>query len=192
METIHSSNIPDIDIKSISLITLKNGNIIMIDDSVEEKPRKKITQINLESSKKEKKFQHLSVSKHSTYYFKARSHNNKNDDKKKLIIKNDFNLISKISKNISFSYYRKPKKNIQILNTNTNSNKNPNIPINKFGENTKINNMKISKSSNNINPIYNPQKNDKLNSKILLNENKTKFIQLDETNYLIYFLDLPI
>jgi hypothetical protein len=179
METIHPNNIPDIDIKSISLITLKNGNIIMIDDSAEEKPNTKIIQSSSEYLKKEKKFQFLSISEHLTYYLKGKIHTiNKNDDKKKLVIKNDFNLVSKISKNINFSYYRKPKNNIQNLN------KKQNMPKNKFGE--KKNKMKFSKSLSNFNPIYIPQLNDKtnLNSKILLNDNKSKFAQLDESNYL--------
>ena len=181
METIHPNNIPDIDIKSISLITLKNGNIIMIDDSAEEKPNKKIIQTDTECLKKEKKFKFLSISEHITYYLKGNIHTiNKNDDKKKLIIKNDFNLISKISKNINFSYYRKTKNNIQNLNIN----KNEKNPKNKFEE-KKIS-MKFSKSLSNFNPIYIPQINDKsnLNSNILLNDNKSKYDQLDESNYL--------
>ena len=182
METIHPNNIPDIDINSISLITLKNGNIIMIDDSVEEKPNIKIMQKDQEYFKKEKKFHFLSISDHLTYYLKGKIHNiNKKDDKKKLIIKNDFNSVSKISKNINFSYYRKPRNNIQTLNTN----KNENNLKNKFEEN-KTNCMKFSKSLKNFNTIYIPQINDKanLNSNILLNDNKSKFVQLDESNYL--------
>ena len=181
METIHPNNIPDIDIKTISLITLKNGNIIMIDDSAEEKQNKKIMQTDLESFKKEKKFHFLSISKHLTYYLKGKSHSiNKNDDKKKLIIKNDFNSVSKISKNISFSYYKKSKDSSQTININ----KNEKNPKNKFKE-KKIS-MKFSKSLSNFNPIYIPQINDKsnLNSNILLNDNKSKFAQFNESNYL--------
>jgi hypothetical protein len=51
METIHPNNIPDLDINTISLITLKNGNMIMIDDSVAEKPRTKKIQGYSELSK---------------------------------------------------------------------------------------------------------------------------------------------
>lgn len=171
METIHPNNIPDIDINTISLITLKNGNIIMIDDSAEEKPNKKIMQ------KDQKKFQFLSISAHLTYYLKGKIHTiNKNDDKKKLIIKNDFNLVSKISKNINFSYYRKKRNNFQTLNVN----KNENNPKNRLEQN-KTNCMKFSKSLKNFNTIYIPQIDDK---NILLNDNKSKFVQLDESNYL--------
>ena len=74
METIHPNNIPDIDINTISLITLKNGNMIMIDDAVAEKPRTKKVQDNSELPKKENKFQSLSVSENSTCSFEGIEH----------------------------------------------------------------------------------------------------------------------
>ena len=176
METIHPNNIPDLDINTISLITLKNGNMIMIDDSVAEKPRTKKIQGYSELSKKENKFQSLSVSENSTCSFEGIEHSTiKNDDKKIKIIKNDFNLVSKISKNINFSYYGIP---------NLNFNKNGNY-MNKFEENIKTNNAEFSNLLNNFSPIFTSKTSDKtaINSNILLNDNKLKSIQFDENNY---------
>ena len=177
METIHPNNIPDLDINSISLITLKNGNMIMIDDGVAEKPIVKHKQVTSDLSKKENKFQSLSVSKNSIFSFKGVVHTtNKNDNKKIKIIKNDFNLVSKISKNTYFSYYGIPS-----LNFNKNENH-----MNKFEESNKNNNLEFSKLLNNFSPIFTPKAYDKtsINSNILLNDNKSKLIQFDENNYL--------
>ena len=177
METIHPNNIPDIDINTISLITLKNGNMIMIDDAVAEKPRTKKVQDNSELPKKENKFQSLSVSENSTCSFEGIEHStNKSDDKKIKIIKNDFNLVSKISKNTNFSYYGIPN---LIFNKNGNH-------MNKWKENNKTNNVEFSKLLNNFSPIFTPKTSDKtsLKSSILLNDNKLKSIQFDENNYL--------
>ena len=177
METIHPNNIPDLDINTISLITLKNGNMIMIDDTVAEKPRIKKLQTDSELPKKENKFQSLSVSENSTCSFEGIEHSiSKSDDKNIKVIKNDFNLVSKISKNTNFSYYG-------FSNLNFNKNENH---MNKFEENNKTNNIEFTKLLNNFNPIFTSKTSDKtsLNSNILLNDNKTKSIQFDENNYL--------
>jgi hypothetical protein len=177
METIHPNNIPDLDINTISLITLKNGNMIMIDDTVAEKPRTKKVQGDSEFPKKENKFQSLTVSESSTCSFEGIEHSsNKSDDKTIKIVKNDFNLVSRISKNTNFSYYGIPN---LIFNKNEKH-------MNKCEENIKTNNIQFSKLLNNFSPIFTSKTSDKtpLNSNILLNENKLKSIQLEENNYL--------
>ena len=177
MEIIHPNNIPDLDINTISLITLKNGNMIMIDDAVAEKPSMKKIQSDSELPKKDNKFHSLSVSENSTCSFEGKEHStNKSDDKLIKIVKNDFNLVSKISKNINFSYYGNPN---FIFNKKEN-------PTNKCEENNKTSNMEFSKLLNNFSPIFTPKTTDKtsLNSNILLNDNKLKSIQFDENNYL--------
>ena len=177
METIHPNNIPDLDINTISLITLKNGNMIMIDDAVAEKPSMKKIQSYSELPKKDNKFHSLSVSENSTCSFEGKEHSiNKSDDKIIKIVKNDFNLVSKISKNTNFSYYGIPN---LIFNKKENH-------INKCEENNKTSNMEFSKLLNNFSPIFTSKATDKtsLNSNILLNDNKLKSIQFDENNYL--------
>ena len=72
METINPNDITEVDKNSISLITLKNGNMIMIDDSVPEKPKTEKKQINDEQPKSEKKPQPLSISQHLTCSFEGK------------------------------------------------------------------------------------------------------------------------
>ena len=82
METIHPNDISDVDKDSISLITLKNGNMIMIDDSVPEKPKTEKKQTNTEIPKKVSKPQTLSVSNHLTVSFDGKGNiNDKNLNK---------------------------------------------------------------------------------------------------------------
>ena len=210
METINPNDITEVDKNSISLITLKNGNMIMIDDSVPEKPKKEKKQIKDEQPKSEKKPQPLSISQQLTCSFEGKEQPiNKNLEKisekiveKKIIVKSDFNSLSKVSKNTNFSYSGIPRKKVADNNfSNLKFNNNQNTQKSNFnGIIDKTNNLDFSKSLNNFSPIQmaNPNQNANMNinnqnitnfnSNILLNNNdinnsnKPKIIQFEENN----------
>ena len=94
METINPKNFNDIDPSTVSFITLKDGNMIMLDDSTPVKPSKEnnIQQSSLEDTKnlsKEKPQQILAVSFPTNFSYKG-------CNKKKAILE--------IAKNINFSF----------------------------------------------------------------------------------------
>ena len=211
METINPNDITEVDKNSISLITLKNGNMIMIDDSVPEKPKTEKKLTNNEQPKIEKKPQPLSISQHLTCSFEGKEQPiNKNLEKinekiveKKIIVKSDFNSLSKISKNTNFSYSGISRQNVNNNNfSNMKFNNNQNTQMSNFnGTIDKTNNLDFSKSLNNFSPtqIVNPNPNintnisnqnniSNFNSNILLNNNdinnsnKPKGIQFEENN----------
>lgn len=214
METINPNDITEVDKNSISLITLKNGNMIMIDDSVPEKQKTEKKQTQNEQLESAKKPLSLSISQQLTYSFEGKEQPiNKNLEKltekiveKKIIIKSDFNSLSKISKNTNFSYSGMPRENATNNNFSNlkfnNFNNNQNTQKTNFnGTIDKTNNLDFSKSLNNfspvqiLNPNINPNTNIKnqnnitnFNSNILLNNNenndnnKPKVIQFEENN----------
>ena len=210
METINPNDIIEVDKNSISLITLKNGNMIMIDDSVPEKPKTEKKQINDDQPKSEQKLQQpLSISQHLTCSFEGKEQPiNKKSEKisekiveKKIIVKSDFNSLSKVSKNTNFSYSGIPRENATNNNfSNLKFNNNQNTQMTNFnGIIGKTNNLDFSKSLNNFSPIQmaNPSTNTNINnqnninnfnSNILLNNNdinnsnKPKITQFEENN----------
>ena len=104
METINPNNIIDIDPETISFITLKNGNMVMIDELTQEKPHKrKIDFVNIDNNlnvqKEPPKIIELALSE--TQYF---SYKGVPKDITQIIRKSNFNLVSKIIKNIDFFY----------------------------------------------------------------------------------------
>ena len=103
METINPSDVGQLDFNSISFITLKNGNMIVIDGSVKAKNNSRKQKFNDDFTKQKRYKQQLSVSKHLTLFFKGKNlyNNNKNNF---LIMKNDFNQISNPCKIVSFCY----------------------------------------------------------------------------------------
>jgi hypothetical protein len=206
METINPNDITEVDKNSISLITLKNGNMIMIDDSVPEKPKTEKKQINDEQPKSEKKPQPLSISQHLTCSFEGKEQPvNKNLEKisekiveKKIIVKSDFNSLSKVSKNTNFTYSGIPREKATNNNfSNFKYNNNQNTQMTNFnGIIDKTNNLDFSKSLNNFSPIQmansnantNIKNQNNFNSNILLNNNdinnsnNPKVIQFEESN----------
>ena len=106
METVNPKNFIDIDPNLVSFITLKDGNMIMIDESTPAKPNKTKLFAEEDNNKIEslskKIFPELYLSEQINFSFLG---NNKLEEESNTIIKkNDFNLISNISKNINFSY----------------------------------------------------------------------------------------
>ena len=143
MEAINPNDIAKLEKDEISFITFKNGNMIMVDESAPEKYQSKEIKnndknIRINNKDKDKNFQKLSISKKIIFNFEGKESNlnleNKNiyqksnDINNQKMQKNDFNLISRISKIVDFSYKGNPNKN--IIN---------NIPILKFNDNIKDN-----------------------------------------------------
>ena len=170
MESINPSDIADLDFDSISFITLKTGDMIMIDNSVPKKIKLDKSKTNNHSKKKDTIKQKLSVSKQQNFTYKGKITFNKLSSKynylnNQIILKNDFNKVSKVSKNLSFCY--KAKYNRMIMNDiqnlitkenpknslfqyNHNNHTNIESIINKQGLNTN-NNIKSNINENQLN-----------------------------------------
>ena len=174
MESINPSDIANLDFDSISFITLKTGDMIMIDNSVPKKIQldKKIKN-NKNITQKDTIKPKLSVSKQNNFSYKGKITFNKfsskynNINNNQILLKNNFNLISKISKNISFCYNAKynkmflndiqnlnikevPKKN-SFLQYNHNNNDNKENFINKQNLNSINDNTKSNINENPLN-----------------------------------------
>ena len=138
METIHPNDIQELDADTFSFITLKNGNMIMIDDSVPQKAKTTKVKNDNDSQKIERIPQDLKVSDQLTISFKGNNPGNninfndnygQNNDNK-IIVKSDFNLLSEITENTNFSYFGKPNNrglnNIPKITINRNADKEKN------------------------------------------------------------------
>ena len=185
METINPKNFIDIDPTSVSFITLKDGNMIMLDDSTPVKPSKeKKIQSSLEeinTLQKIKPQQILAVSFPTNFSYKG--------NVKK-------NIILEITKNINFSYnktvYKHKEKNMPSPNssidfkssmlqskkdmTNLNINNSTNINKNIFSEdnvNIRMTDTLVSKQTtinvNNENENIMPS-----NNLSMYNDNKSR------------------
>lgn len=125
MESIHPNDIITLDMNQISYVTLKNGDMILIDESVPERPNKNKKVIS--SDKNESiisKNNKLEISPLSILSFKGRRNEKHN--------KSDFNLCNKIVNNINFSF-----KGLELYkNGNFSENDKENKIIN-YKENTK-------------------------------------------------------
>ena len=169
METINPSDINQLDFDTISFITLKNGDMIVIDGSVPAKYKSGKQKYNNDFIKQKKSKPQLSVSKHLILFFKGKNKYNNNLNNH-LIMKNDFNLISNPCQIVNFCYKGKSNKKISFKNI-------PNLSIE---ENIKYNNSLLQnniKNYDNTNPINNKDITSitKLESKI--NENALKEIK---------------
>ena len=185
METINPKNFIDIDPTSVSFITLKDGNMIMLDDSTPVKPSKeKKIQSSLEEIdilQKIKPQQILAVSFPTNFSYKGNTKKN---------------IILEITKNIDFSYnktvYKHKEKNMPSPNssidfkssmlqskkdmTNLNINNSTNINKNIFSEdnvNIRMTDTLISKQTtinvNNENENIMPS-----NNLSMYNDNKSR------------------
>ena len=194
METINPKNFIDIDPSSVSFITLKDGNMIMLDDSTPVKPSKeKKIQSSLEEINtldKVKSQQFLAVSFPTNFSYKGSA-------KKKVILK--------ITKNINFSYnkteYKNKEKNIPSPNssidfkssmlqskkdmTNLNINNSTNINKNIFSEdnvNIRMTDTLVSKQTTINANNENENKNEDVmpsNNISIFNDNKSR-IKVDK------------
>ena len=164
MESIHPNDIITMDLNSISYLTLKNGNMILIDDSVPEKGNKENQNIpkssifnNNEIKLAPKKFK-LQIEYPSKFFVKGIKTFNINDKYKNTF---DYKKSNKIIKNESFTFrgikmnynynnniYEKEKENFQMNN---------NFAIEK---NHKVH---FKDDFNNINNKYNPTQSSREN-----------------------------
>ena len=129
MDAINPNDISKLDKDTISYITLKNGKIMLVDESAPEKYDSNESKNNINyNQKNNKRTKKLVISKKIIYSFHGFEnknnlnfqninlrYNNKIDNNR--IIKNDFNLISYISKNTNFSLFSNPilkTKNIKL------------------------------------------------------------------------------
>ena len=148
MESIHPNDIITMDLNSISYLTLKNGNMVLIDDSVPEKGNKEKMKLskssgsNKNESKKIQKNIKLEIVSPSSLYFKGikiyNSHNNENDRRK-----HDYKIFNKIIKNENFLI--KGMKANYFNNNNILEKEKENIPTNNI--NNHFNVDKTSKFS---------------------------------------------
>ena len=131
MEAINPNDIAKLNTDDISCITLKNGKMVMIDESAPEKFNNKPPNKNSNILNNNKKFEKLLISKHNILHFEGMNNfnpiklnpekpNSRYDTKNtQNIFKNDFNVISNISRNINF--YFKPNKNLSSSNKGLNN-----------------------------------------------------------------------
>jgi hypothetical protein len=178
METINPKDVGKLDFDSISFITLKNGDMIMIDGSAPEKYKSEAQKYDNYSTKIKNNIQNLEVMKQLSFTYKGKNKYNNTIDKinNKIILKNDFNSISYPSKamNLSFKGISNNKfalNNFQNLPIKQNIKKNSLFEISNFNNNINLNNKRLS---------YNPEINPNINTLKKATENNNN--NSSETN----------
>ena len=165
METINPKDVGKLDFDSISFITLKNGDMIMIDGSAPEKYKSEAQKYDNYSTKIKNNIQNLEVMKQLSFNYKGKNKYNNTIDKinNKIILKNDFNSISYPSKamNLSFKGISNNKfalNNFQNLPIKQNIKKNSLFEISNINNNINLNNKRLSYNNPEINPNINTLK----------------------------------
>ena len=178
METINPKDVGKLDFDSISFITLKNGDMIMIDGSAPEKYKSEAQKYDNYSTKIKNNIQNLEVMKQLSFTYKGKNEYNNTIDKinNKIILKNDFNSISYPSKamNLSFKGISNNKfalNNFQNLPIKQNIKKNSLFEISNINNNINLNNKRLS---------YNPEINPNINTLKKATENNNN--NSSETN----------
>ena len=178
METINPKDVAKLDFDSISFITLKNGDMIMIDGSAPEKYKSEAPKYDNYSIKSKNNIQNLEVMKQLSFTYKGKNKYNNTIDKinNKIILKNDFNSISYPSKamNLSFKGISNNKfalNNFQNLPIKQNIKKNSLFEISNINNNINLNNKRLS---------YNPEINPNINTLKKATENNNN--NSSETN----------
>ena len=183
MESIHPNDIITLDMNQISYVTLKNGDMILIDESVPEKPKKNQKVINSDKNESiiPKKYK-LEISPLSTLLFKGKRNESNN--------KSDFKLCSKIVKNVNFSF--KGIKSNKMGNFSENDKENKTI---NYIQNTKSDNssnfikgnmqhnydQSLKLNKNTFKEIE-QQQNKSLQNNTNNNENNINFSKIENTN----------
>jgi hypothetical protein len=183
MESIHPNDIITLDMNQISYVTLKNGDMILIDESVPEKTNKnkKIISSDKNESIISKKHK-LEISPLSILSFKGKR-NEKNN-------KSDFNLYNKIVNNINFSFKGIESNKIGKFSENDKENKTINSTENTKNYNSS--NFIKGNRQNNYDQYLNLNKNifkenefpqnKNLQSNNNNNENNINFSKIENTN----------
>lgn len=137
-DTINPNDIEELDTGTISYITLKNGNMIMIDESVPQKSNRGKNHKNIEISKKDKLFQPLTISDKIAISLQEQEQlNNQNNNigtktNKTIEMPNNININNNFASQISdntkhFSYDGKSNQNMTNNMPNSQTNDNQNI-----------------------------------------------------------------
>lgn len=175
--TIHPNDVQELDSNTFSYITLKNGELIMIDNTAPEKPKTGKRKSDTDTSKNGKKIpQELLVSEQLTFSFMGKGQDsnrnsnekiNGNNDNNKIIVKSDFNSLSKIIKNTNFSFFGNPQvkeRNNEPLITISKNENELQTKENIYNNNEKKDNSNVLNSLyNNLSPNFNSNKNNKEN-----------------------------
>jgi len=181
METLNPKDVSKLDFDSISFITLKNGDMIMIDGSAPEKYKSEAPKYDNYSIKSKNNIQNLEVMKQLSFTYKGKNKYNNTIDKinNKIILKNDFNSISYPSKamNLSFKGISNNKfalNNFQNLPIKQNIKKNSLFEISNINNNINLNNKRLS---------YNPEINPNINTlKKATEKNKNNSSETNSNN----------
>ena len=187
MEAINPNDVANLDFNTFSFITLKNGDIIMVDGSVKAKYKSNNHNNNKTFNKKGTFKQILSVSNQINFSYRGKinfNFNKYNNKTKPIIMKNNFNLISRISKNISFCYKGISNNKKLLLSNLPNLSIKENIKKNSLlGNDYNYNNFsnKENQNLNNLNSI-NPNVNN-ININPNINEKENAFTKIQEINY---------
>ena len=178
METINPKDVGKLDFDSISFITLKNGDMIMIDGSAPEKYKSEAPKYDNYSIKSKNNIQNLEVMKQLSFTYKGKNKYNNTIDKinNKIILKNDFNSISYPSKAMVLSFKgisnnKFALNNFQNLPIKQNIKKNSLFEISNINNNINLNNKRLS---------YNPEINPNINTLKKATENNNN--NSSETN----------
>ena len=182
MESIHPNDIMTLDMTKVSYVTLKDGSMIVIDDSIPEKGNKDKKDIPAASNKnKLPKEIKLEISSPSTLLFKGNSDKNK--------YKSNFKICTQIIKNTNFSFFGKKFESKSSFKSNSDSHSNS--ESNK--ENKDLNNKNnissttlksILKNNNNIinnnneNHLFKSSQNEPNNN----NENDINIIKTEKSD----------
>ena len=118
MESINPRDFSEIDLSTIEYLTLKNGNMILLDDTVPERQIKiKRNKIDFNQYQNNQKFNFLSISETIIVYYKSlpkpKSNINNYNDDNNILLKNDNIFSESIKQNggLKFSYDKKYNKN---------------------------------------------------------------------------------
>ena len=130
MELINPNGIITLDVNTISYLTLKNGNMVMLDDTIPQKTIKKINSGSLKSPLKEIK---LGISSPLEISFEGKLDTNK--------YKSNFKLCAEIINNTNFSFFGTKT----IINNNDNIGKENLFTINNVNYNTDKNDLNSKK-----------------------------------------------
>ena len=194
MDAINPNDISKLDRDTISFITLKDGKMIMVDESAPEKynsnESKNNNNINLNNNKSKK----LVISKKITYsFYDNENKNNLNFQNVNLrygnkinnnrIIKNDFNLISNITKNTNFSLFSNQIIKTRNIKLTEKIKENKNNTNNSQEQLENISSLKNNNfNNNNINNEENPFELNKSEKRRSRNLSESRNSLLDEKN----------
>lgn len=171
MESINPNDIMSLDMEQISYVTLKNGDMILIDDSIPQKSnkeKKEIPKFSDSGTNEPKKEVKLEISSPSIVSFEGKLDNNK--------YKSNFKIGSKIIKNTNFSFNGKKSNNNSSKTVSSFNNTKENKDKNNYNSDRSIKGiLKNNNFNNNINNDFQTIKN--------VNENNENDINIGKLDY---------